>query len=181
MLEKASTRKAGATIFGYRVTNPERYGVIEFEKTGEVKSLVEKPTNPTSPYAVTGLYFYDNTVIDIAKRLQPSRRGELEITDVNKAYLKENKLHVELLGRGFCWLDTGTHSSLLAASTFVQTIEKRQSLKIACLEEIAFYKGYIRLDELAQAAEAYKHSEYGKYLLALVNRAKNMHKEDVLV
>ncbi|MFC0302632.1 glucose-1-phosphate thymidylyltransferase RfbA [Virgibacillus soli] len=181
ILEKAVYRQSCATIFGYHVNNPERYGVIEFEKSGQVKNIEEKPLKPKSTYAVTGLYFYDNDVIDIASNLQPSDRGELEITDVNKAYLQQKKLHVEILGRGFAWLDTGTHASLLEASTFVQTIEKRQSLKVACLEEIAYHKGYIGIDQVLTAAEKYAQSDYGKYLFNIVERSRKTLTKDVLI
>ncbi len=142
----------GATIFGYYVSDPNRFGVVEFNNDGTVLSIEEKPPYPKSNYAVTGLYFYDNQVVDIAKTLQPSKRGELEITDVNKVYLESNQLTVELLGRGFAWLDTGTHESLIEASLFIQTIEKRQSLKVACIEEISFRKGYISRDKLLKLA-----------------------------
>ncbi len=170
LLKKAAEdviKNGGATIFGYYVRDPERYGVVEFDNSGKVLSLEEKPKSPKSKYAVTGLYFYDNEVINISKNLRPSRRGELEITDVNKEYLLRNKLRVELMGRGYAWLDTGTHESLLEASEFIATIEKRQGLKIACIEEIAYNLGYIDKEQLRKLAEKLNNNEYGKYLLRL--------------
>ncbi len=156
----------GGNVFGYYVKDPERYGVVDFDKEGKVLSIEEKPQEPKSNYAVTGLYFYDNEVIEIAKNLKPSARGELEITDLNKVYLAKNKLSVELFGRGFAWLDTGTHESLLDASEFIATVEKRQGLKVACIEEVAYLLGYISREELMGLAGNYK-NEYGKYLEAV--------------
>jgi glucose-1-phosphate thymidylyltransferase len=154
----------GATVFGYYVKDPERYGIVEFDKTGKVLSVEEKPAQPKSRYAVTGLYFYDNTVVRIAKSIKPSDRGELEITDVNREYLARKQLRVELLGRGYAWLDTGTHESLLEAGEFIATIEKRQGLKMACIEEIAYKSGYIDKQKLLKAAESHRKNAYGEYL-----------------
>ncbi len=167
MLERAAARECGATVFGYWVRDPERYGVVEFSDDGVVTGIEEKPSQPRSRYAVTGIYFYDNRVIEIAAGLAPSSRGELEITDVNLAYLATGDLHVELLGRGIAWLDTGTHDSLLQASNFVETIQERQGLKIACLEEIAHLKGYITREDLRCLGEAMGKSSYADYLLRL--------------
>jgi len=168
LLEKATRLEEGAVIFGYYVKDPERYGVAEFDANNTVISLEEKPQSPKSNYAVTGLYFYDNEVVEIAKNLKPSARGELEITDLNKVYLEKKKLKLELMGRGFAWLDTGTHESLLEASQYVSVIENRQGLKIACLEEIAFRKGYISAEELRELALPMHKNQYGEYLLKLI-------------
>jgi len=167
-LRSASSQAHGATVFGYHVSDPERFGVVEFDATGRALSIEEKPVNPKSSYAVTGLYFYDNGVVDIAKNIKPSERGELEITDVNRAYLEQNALNVEMLGRGFAWLDTGTHDSLLEASHFVHTIEKRQGLKVACLEEIAYNNEWITPQQLGEQAERLKKTGYGQYLQKLL-------------
>jgi glucose-1-phosphate thymidylyltransferase len=161
---EAVVSKGGATVFGYSVTNPEAYGIVEFDGEGKVTSLEEKPKKPRSNYAVTGLYFYDNDVVEIARSVQPSQRGELEITDVNKEYLRRGKLTVELMGRGFAWLDTGTHESLLEAGEFIATIERRQGLKISCIEEIAYRQGYIDSTQLLVLADSLKNSAYGEYL-----------------
>ncbi|MEW6620940.1 MAG: glucose-1-phosphate thymidylyltransferase RfbA [bacterium] len=162
------TTSGGATVFGYYVSNPQQYGVVEFDKEGKVLSIEEKPKIPKSHYAVTGLYFYDNNVVEIAHGIKPSWRGELEITDVNKKYLEDNKLKVELLGRGYAWLDTGTHESLLEAGEFMATIEKRQGLKIACIEEIAYSLGYIDKEHLLKIGELLKNSQYGQYVLRII-------------
>ena len=169
-LRRASTLTEGAVVFGYQVKDPERYGVIGFDANGKPNRVVEKPTHAPSNIAVTGLYFYDNHVIDVAKQVKPSARGELEITSVNEAYLEKGALQVELLGRGSAWLDTGTHASLLQASHFVQVIEERQGLKIACLEEIAWRMGYIDTADLQRIAEPLAKSTYGEYLLSLIPR-----------
>lgn len=163
-LQAAGQQKKGATVFAYPVHDPERYGVVEFDENWQALSLEEKPAKPKSNYAVTGLYFYDNRVVDVAKNIQPSARGELEITDVNRQYLEWGDLSVQVFGRGLAWLDMGTHESLLQASMFIETIESRQGLKVACLEEIAFRQGYIGENELEQAAAQYGKSGYGKYL-----------------
>ncbi|MEH7179429.1 glucose-1-phosphate thymidylyltransferase RfbA [Neobacillus vireti] len=172
LLKRAAARETGATVFGYYVNDPERFGVVEFDKDGKAISIEEKPDVPKSNYAVTGLYFYDNRVVDIAKSIAPSPRGELEITDINKAYLEMGELKVELLGRGYAWLDTGTHASLLEASQFIETVEKRQSLKIACLEEIAFKMGYITKEKLIELAEPLKKNQYGQYLIKVANQGR---------
>jgi len=162
--------KGGATVFGYQVKDPQRFGVVEFDSNGKAISLEEKPQNPKSNWAVTGLYFYDNSVVEYAKALKPSARGELEITDLNKIYLEKNKLQVELLGRGFAWLDTGTHSSLIKAAQFVQTIEENQDIKVACLEEIAYNMGFISKEELSKQVEKYKSNEYYDYVKRVLAR-----------
>lgn len=167
---KNVTTNGGATVFGYQVKDPQRFGVVEFDKDGNVLSLEEKPQNPKSNYAVTGLYFYDNSVVEYAKNLKPSARGELEITDLNKIYLEKGKLQVELLGRGFAWLDTGTHSSLIKAGQFVQTIEENQDIKVACLEEIALNMGFISKEELAKQVEKYKSNEYYDYVKRIISK-----------
>ncbi len=169
LLEEANKIKKGATVFGYYVNDPERYGVVEFDEDDRVISIEEKPKIPKSNYAVTGLYFYDNSVVEKAKSIKPSSRGELEITDLNKLYLREKTLTVKLLGRGMAWLDTGTHQSMLQASNFVESIEERQGLKVACLEEIAFRKGYISKDQLTELAKPLAKNQYGQYLIKLLS------------
>lgn len=164
-LKNALNRPAGATVFGYKVKDAERFGVVEFDENQRAISIEEKPAKPKSKYAVTGLYFYDNQVVDIAKKIKPSARGELEITTVNQAYLEQQQLNVEILGRGFAWLDTGTHDSLIEAGQFVQTVEHRQGFKIACLEEIAYYNGWLSKDELIVRSKALAKTAYGEYLL----------------
>jgi len=166
-LREAAARTSGATVFGYQVTDPERFGVVAFDENRRAVSIEEKPKHPKSNYAVTGLYFYDNDVIDIAKKVKPSERGELEITTVNQAYLDRGDLNVELLGRGFAWLDTGTHESLLEAGLFVETVEKRQGLKVACLEEIAYANGWLSADDLRRIGATMSKNAYGQYLLSL--------------
>lgn len=168
-LKRATAKSKGATVFGYQVKDPERFGVVEFDADGNVLSIEEKPSAPKSNYAVTGLYFYDNEVLQIARSIQPSQRGELEITDVNKEYQSRDQLSVELLGRGFAWLDTGTHDSLMEAGQFVQTVEHRQGLKVACLEEIAFSKGWLSKPDLLRQAEKLKKTSYGEYLFKVAN------------
>ena len=168
-LKDAGNQKKGATVFAYQVHDPERYGVVEFDDQWQAISLEEKPPQPKSNYAVTGLYFYDNRVVDVAKNIQPSARGELEITDVNKQYLEWGELSVQVFGRGLAWLDMGTHESLLQASMFIETIENRQGLKVACLEEIAYRQGYIEDEQLAQAAKQYGKSGYGRYLQMILD------------
>jgi glucose-1-phosphate thymidylyltransferase len=164
LLREASQRQTGATVFGYRVSDPERFGVVEFDESGKAISIEEKPAHPKSDHAVTGLYFYDKDVVSIAKQVKPSVRGELEITDVNNAYLQRGDLHVSVLGRGFAWLDTGTHDSLMEAGHFVQTIEARQGLKVACLEEVAYHQGWLSAAELDKQATALHKTGYGQYL-----------------
>jgi len=168
-LLKASNREKGATIFGYYVDDPERFGIVEFDKSGKAISIEEKPENPKTNYCVTGLYFYDNKVVEYAKNLKPSPRGELEITDLNQIYLKKGELNVDVLGRGFTWLDTGTHDSLVDATIFVKTIEKHQHRKIACLEEIAYRNGWISTEELLKFAKEMNNNQYGQYLFDLAN------------
>lgn len=168
MLKRATERDTGATVFGYQVKDPERFGVVEFDEEFKALSIEEKPTNPKSNYAVTGLYFYDNRVVDFAKKVKPSERGELEITTLNDMYLKDGTLNVELLGRGFAWLDTGTHESLHEASSFVQTIENVQGLKVACLEEISWRNGWLTSEQVIEIAKPMMKNEYGQYLYRLV-------------
>lgn len=171
MLQRAAAKPEGATVFGYHVNDPERFGVVEFDNEMRALSIEEKPLNPKSNYAVTGLYFYDNRVVDIAKNIEPSHRGELEITDINQEYLEMGELDVEVMGRGYAWLDTGTHESLLEAGTFIETIEKRQSLRVACLEEIAFRMGYITHNQLVDLAQPLKKNGYGQYLLRIAEES----------
>ena len=170
LLRRAAANDEGATVFAYYVNTPESYGVVEFDETGKAVSLEEKPKNPRSNYAVTGLYFYDNDIVDVAKSIKPSARGELEITDVNKVYLNRGKLHVEKMRRGYAWLDTGTHDSLLQAASFVQTIQTRQGLKVSCIEEIAYRMKYIDADQLLKLAEPLSKNDYGQYLQRLANK-----------
>ncbi len=173
LLQPAASKQSGATVFAYRVHDPQRYGVVEFDTRGKAISIEEKPLQPKSQHAVTGLYFYDNNIVTIAKSIKPSARGELEITDVNQIYLERGKLDVQVMRRGYAWLDTGTHDSLLEASTFIQTLEKRQGLKIACPEEIAYRKGYINEQQLRKLANPLAKNGYGEYLLALLKEGAN--------
>ena len=171
MLQKAANKEKGATVFGYQVKDPERFGVVEFDEEMNAVSIEEKPEHPRSNYAVTGLYFYDNDVVEIAKNIKPSPRGELEITDVNKAYLERGDLSVELMGRGFAWLDTGTHESLLEASQYIETVQRMQNVQVANLEEIAYRMGYINREDVLKLAQPLKKNEYGQYLLRLIGEA----------
>ncbi len=168
LVQRATARPSGATVFAYHVSDPERYGVVAIDTTGRATSIEEKPTAPKSSYAVTGLYFYDNSVLDIAADVRPSARGELEITDVNRAYLEQGTLKVEIMGRGYAWLDTGTHDSLLEASQFIQTLERRQGLKIACPEEVAWRQGFIDAAQVERLAQPMLKNEYGRYLLRVI-------------
>lgn len=172
LLQESAAKETGATVFGYHVNDPERFGVVDFDENMHAKSIVEKPEHPASNYAVTGLYFYDNSVVEIAKNIKPSPRGELEITDINKEYLSRDQLDVQLLGRGFAWLDTGTHQSLQEASSYIDSIQHRQNLQISCLEEIAYRMGYIDLEQMETLAEPLKKTEYGQYLLNLARTEK---------
>ncbi len=171
-LEEAARRKDGATIFGYYVKDPERFGIVEFDENDNAISIEEKPADPKSNYAVTGLYFYDNDVVEIAKSVQASERGEIEITSINQEYLKQKKLRVELLGRGYAWLDTGTHESLAQAGLYIQNIEQRQGYKVACIEEVAHYKGWISSEELIKLAQPLKKTEYGQYMLEMAKEKR---------
>lgn len=171
-LAQAGKRNTGATVFGYWVKNPQRYGVVNFDDSGKAIDIEEKPKKPKSHWAVTGLYFYDSQVVDIASQLKPSNRGELEITDVNRTYLRRQQLYVEKMGRGTAWLDTGTHDSMLQASTFIEVIEKRQGLKIACIEEIAYHMGYINGEQVLKLAQPLKKNSYGQYLIEIVNGSR---------
>lgn len=172
LLQRATKRDKGATVFGYYVKDPERYGVVTFDDQGKAVDLEEKPTHPKSNYAVTGLYFYDHNVVNIAKQIKPSARGELEITDVNKIYLEKGELNVEVMGRGFAWLDTGTHASLLSAANFIQVVEERQNLMIACPEEIAYRMEYISDEQLEKLAYSLNKSRYGQYLMDILKHGK---------
>lgn len=167
LLQESAAKESGATVFGYHVNDPERFGVVDFDENMHAKSIVEKPEHPASHYAVTGLYFYDNQVVDIAKQIKPSARGELEITSINQAYLEKDQLDVQVLSRGYAWLDTGTHASLQAASSFIQSVETTQNLQISCLEEIAYRMGYISLEKMVELAQPLKKTDYGQYLLNL--------------
>ena len=167
LLQEAASKKSGATVFGYHVTDPKRFGVVEFDDSMHALSIEEKPENPKSNYAVTGLYFYDNDVVQIAENIKPSARGELEITDINKEYLKRGTLNVELMGRGYAWLDTGTHDSMLEAASFISTIQKRQNLKVSCLEEIAYRQKWISREKLLELAQPMKKNDYGQYLMRI--------------
>lgn len=167
LVQAAAQKTDGATVFGYHVNDPERFGVVDFDKNMHALSIEEKPAHPKSHYAITGLYFYDNSVVDIAKHIKPSARGELEITDINQEYLQRGKLDVKLMGRGYAWLDTGTHDSMLEAANFIATIERRQNLKVACIEEIAYRMGYIDKEQLVKLAQPLKKNDYGQYLLRL--------------
>ncbi len=171
MLQRAEAKEKGATVFGYQVKDPERFGVVEFDADMNAISIEEKPEHPKSNFAVTGLYFYDNDVVEIAKNIKPSPRGELEITDVNKAYLERGDLSVELMGRGFAWLDTGTHESLLQASQYIETVQRLQNVQVANLEEIAYRMGYINKEQVHELAQSLKKNEYGQYLLRLIGEA----------
>ncbi len=168
LLKRADAQTSGASVFAYHVQDPERYGVVEFDASGKVLSIEEKPTKPKSRYAVTGLYFYDNQVVDIAKSIKPSARGELEITSINEVYLKQNELNVEIMGRGYAWLDTGTHDSLIEAAQFIQTIEHRQGFKVACPEEIAYRNGWVNAEKLEELAQPYLKTGYGQYLVDIL-------------
>ncbi|MDK1725896.1 glucose-1-phosphate thymidylyltransferase RfbA [Dellaglioa algida] len=172
MLERAVAKPEGATVFGYQVRDPERFGIVEFDENYKAISLVEKPEHPKSDFAVTGLYFYDNDVVEIAKNIKPSPRGELEITDINKVYLEQEKLHVEIMGRGFAWLDTGTHASLLEAGQFIETVQRMQNMQVANLEEIAYRMGYISREQLIEQAQPLKKNNYGQYLLRIAEEDK---------
>ncbi len=174
LLNRAALRTVGATVFGYYVSDPQRYGVVSFDAQGRAQSIEEKPANPRSNYAVTGLYFYDNTVVDVARAVKPSPRGELEITDVNNAYLRDGLLSVELMGRGYAWLDTGTHESLLAAANFIEVVEQRQGLKVSCPEEIAYHMGYIDAEQLRALASPLVKNGYGQYLLETIDRGVDL-------
>lgn len=172
LVQRSAQKTSGATVFGYQVSDPERFGVVEFDDNQHVISIEEKPEHPASNYAVTGMYFYDNSVVEIAKTMKPSPRGELEITDVNRAYLEKGELDVELLGRGYAWLDTGTHESLHDAAAFIETVQKRQNLQVACIEEVAFRMGYIDKDQLIELAQPLKKNAYGQYMLRIAEESK---------